>query len=197
VAQFNARFGTAYDLYFTMIDAATLRLAVTGDWTPATGDTKISKDGGNVANTTNNPAVVGGSGSVLWKLTLTLTEMQATDVLIQIVDSATIAVEDNVFLITTIQSGAIEANRGIIIGEVDDTTFSPTTIALEGFRLSPNLTEEATSSHYNDRVILFTSGNLLGQSKEVTSYSLANSKEKFGYAALTDAPADGDRYIVV
>ena len=198
MAQIPARFGTAFDLYFTMVKAGSIDLAVTGDWTPATGDTKVSKDGGNVANTTNNPAVVGGTGSVLWKLTLDSTEMAAIDVDVQIVDSATKAVEDNVFLISTILAGQIEANKGIIIGEVDTATFTPTTGSFEGFRLSPNLTEEATGSHYNGRNILFTSGALIGQMTTITSYALANSKEKFTFTAvLTEAAADTDRYVVL
>lgn len=84
-----------------MVKKGVVDLAATADWTPATGDTKISKDGGNVANTTNNPAAVGGTGSVLWTLTLTATELTAAEVQVQIVDSATKAVEDQVINIYT------------------------------------------------------------------------------------------------
>ena len=76
-------------------------LAASGDWTPDTGDTKISKDGGNVANTSNNPSAVGGTGSVLWSITLTAAELQAGEVVIQIVDSATKAIEDQTLVIYT------------------------------------------------------------------------------------------------
>jgi hypothetical protein len=66
-----AKYNTQTDFYFPMVKRAVVDLAVTADWTPATGDTKVSKDGGAVANTTNNPAI--GSGAS-WKLTLTAAE---------------------------------------------------------------------------------------------------------------------------
>ena len=94
-----------------MVKAGSLDLAVTGDWTPATGDTKISKDGGSVSNSTNNPAIVSGTGSVMWSLVLTETEMQADEVDIQIVDSATKAVEDNVFIVSTRLGAQLAANE--------------------------------------------------------------------------------------
>lgn len=96
-----AKYNTATDIRFPMVKRGVVDLAVTGDWTPATGDTKISKDGGTVANTTNNPAIVAGTGSVSWKLTVTATELQAAEVNIQIVDSATKAVEDQFLTIYT------------------------------------------------------------------------------------------------
>lgn len=89
-----AKYNTQTAIRFPMVKRAAVDLAVTGDWTPATGDTKISKDGGNFANTSNNPAATGGTGSVGWTLTLTATELQCAEANVQIVDSATKAVED-------------------------------------------------------------------------------------------------------
>jgi len=86
-----SKYGVARDLYFPVIKRASMDFALAADWTPATGDTKISKDGGATANTTNNPTHVGNG---IWKLTLTATEMQAALVAITIIDSATKAVED-------------------------------------------------------------------------------------------------------
>ncbi len=96
-----AKYGVQTVFRFPMVKRGVADLAVTGDWTPATGDTKISKDGGNFANTTNNPSATGGTGSVGWTLTVTATELQAAEVNIQIVDSATKAVEDQWFTIYT------------------------------------------------------------------------------------------------
>ena len=189
--------GVQTTIYFTMVDAGTLNLAVTGDWTPATGDTKISKDGGNVANSTNNPAVVGGTGAVMWSLVLTATEMDADEIDIQIVDSATKAVEDNVIVVTTRLGGQLAASGGIIVGEVDTATFTATTTVLEGFRIAPNTTEETTADHYNGRLILFTSGVAAGELSAVTDYELANSKEKFTYDAIVSTPGDGDTYVIL
>ena len=98
---FLAKYGVQTSFRFAVIKSSSSDLAATGDWTPATGDTKISKDGGNVANTSNNPSAVGGTGSVLWSITLTAAELQAGEVVIQIVDSATKAIEDQTLVIYT------------------------------------------------------------------------------------------------
>jgi sporulation protein YlmC with PRC-barrel domain len=180
-----------------MVKAGSQDLAATGDWTPVTGDTKISKDGGNVTNTSNNPSAVGGTGSVLWNLTLTAAEMQATEIHIQIVDSATKAVEDQVLTLTTKLGGWIASNKGIIVGEVDNTDFTADTTDLEGLRIAPNSTEETTSDHYIGRLMLFTSGVALGELTTITDYVLANSKEKFTYDAIISTPGDGDTYVVI
>jgi len=37
---------------------------------------------------------------------------------------------------------------------------------------------------------------LLGQQTTISDYSLANSKEKFVVSALTEAPGNGDNYII-
>jgi hypothetical protein len=96
-----AKYGVQTTFTFPIVKRGVVDLAASADWTPATGDTKISKDGGSVANSTNNPVAVGGTGSVLWSLTLTATELTATTVDIQIVDSATKAIEDQVIKVYT------------------------------------------------------------------------------------------------
>ena len=189
-----AKYGIQQTFYFTMVKAGSTDLAVSGDWTPVTADADIIKDGGTTAQCTNT---IASEGDVIWSLTLTAAEMQATRIAISIVDAATKAVEDNVLIINTQFSGQLEASAGIIIGEVDTATFTATTTALEGFRLSPNTTEETTADHYNGRLILFTTGALLGQMTDITDYESANSKEKFTYTALTEAPADADRYVIL
>lgn len=98
---FLAKYGVQTDFEFAMVKRGVVDLAATADWTPATGDTKIVKAGANAANTTNNPAAIAGTGSVTWKLTLTATELTAERVQIQIVDSATKAVEDQFFTVYT------------------------------------------------------------------------------------------------
>lgn len=98
---FLAKYGVQKDIEFAMVKRGVVDLAATADWTPATGDCKIIKDGANAANTTNNPAAIAGTGSVTWKLTLTATELTAERVQIQIVDSATKAVEDQFFTVYT------------------------------------------------------------------------------------------------
>jgi hypothetical protein len=190
-------YGRATTIYFTMVKAGATDLAVTGDWTPATGDTKISKDGGSVTNAANNPAIVSGTGSVLWSLALTATEMAANEIDIQIVDGATKAVEDNVIVVTTRLGAQLAAHQGIIVGEVDTVTFTATTTQLEAFSISPTTTEEATADHFNGTLIKFISGAAQGAISAVTDYELANSKMKFTYDAIVTAPADGDHFVIL
>ncbi len=96
-----AKYGTQTVFRFPMVKRGVVDFAASADWTPATGDTKISKDGGNVANTTNNPGAVGGTGSIIWTLTVTATELQCAEANVQIVDSATKVVEDQFITIYT------------------------------------------------------------------------------------------------
>lgn len=96
-----AKYNTATDIRFPVLKAGAMDFAASGDWTPATGDTKVSKDGGSYANSTNNPSAVGGTGSIGWKLSLTATELQCAELNIQIVDSPTKAIEDQFLTVYT------------------------------------------------------------------------------------------------
>ena len=97
---FLRKYGEEATIIFPVVKRSAVDLAVSADWTPATGDTKISKDNGNDANTTNNPAAPASTAGK-WALTLTATEMQAASIAITIIDSATKAVEDQFILIET------------------------------------------------------------------------------------------------
>ncbi len=96
-----AKYATATTIYFSMVKRGVVDLAQNADWTPATGDTKISINGGTLANTANNPAIVAGTNGVLWALALTTSELTGADIRVQIVDSATKAVEDQSLAIYT------------------------------------------------------------------------------------------------
>ena len=191
-----AKYGIQQTIYFPMIVAGGTDFAVAADWTPAATDAFLSIDGSTWTQC-NNTVAIAVTGAAMWKLTLEATECHGTRIAIAIVDSATKAVEDQGIIVNTVLSGQLEASQGIIIGEVDNGTFTATTTILEGLRLSPNTTEEATADHYNGRLILFTSGILLGQMSDITDYVLANSKEKFTYTAVTEAPGDNDRYVIL
>ena len=186
------RFGIAQTVYFPLITAG--GTAFQDTWTPAAAECRYIGDGAGI---TNLGSVCAHEDAGIWSQALTATESSFGATVLKYADAET-DIEAQAIICLTIFSGQIEANQAIIIGEVDTpATFTATTIAFEGFRLSPNVTEEATSSHYLNRNLLFTSGALLGQQTRITSYVLANSKEKFGYDALTEAPADGDRYVVI
>jgi hypothetical protein len=188
--EFEYTYGVARSIVFPIIKAGETNFAVTGDWTPATGDTKISKDAGNVADTTNNPAAVGGTGSALWSLALTAAELSARVVVIQIVDSATKAVEDQCFI------GYAKDSDKVEVYTVEDTDVSPTATAFQGNR-GQGRSEEATADHFNGRNILFLTGALQGKMTDITDYALTNARGAFTVTSLGEAPADGDQFIVL
>ncbi len=57
---------------------------------------------------------------------------------------------------------------------------------------------ETTADHFNDRVVVFTSGALIGQATSITSFfGASNGSSRFVFPALTEAPTAGDEFIVV
>ena len=75
--------------------------------------------------------------------------------------------------------------------EVDSTAFTPTTTAFE------TTATEATTDHFKDRIVLFVTGPLAGQQKACTAYTLSGGRGKFTVDALTEAPANGNKFILV
>jgi len=191
-----AKFGIQQTFYFTMVDAGTQDLAVTGDWTPAATDANIIIDGGATAQCTNTIAF---EDDVIWSLTLTAAEMQGTRIAVSIVDSATKAVEDNVLIINTQFSGQIQANQSIYIISVDDGTFTPTTSACEFTMISPHLVEETTADQFIGRLLYGTTGIHQAAATDITDYVLANSKLKLTYTVLKDGqiPVAGELWVIV
>ena len=188
-----ARFGIQETFYFPLIDRGTLDLAVSADYTPAAADCRISKDGGSWAQATNTIA----DETEGWSITLTATEMQATRIHVNIIDAATKAVEDQSLVIHTGFSGQIQANKGILILQVDNATFSPTTTVCEFFLISPHTTEETVADKLNGRLLMATEGTGHPEMTDITDYVLANSKMKLTYTALKEAPVDGELWVVV
>lgn len=188
--EFEFTYGVGRSIVFPVIVAGATDFAASGDWTPATGDTKISKDGGNFANTSNNPTAVGGTGSVGWSLALTATELQARVIAIQIVDSATKAVEDQ-FLV-----GYAKDSDKTEVYEVETADVSATSTTFQGNR-GMGRSEEATADHFNGRNILFLTGANQGEMTDITDYAQANSRGSFTVTTLTAAPADGDLFIIL
>lgn len=91
------KYGVQTTFYFPLVDAG----AVDYEATPVThtaGDTQISKDGGAFANTTNAFA---HEGNGIYSIVLTATEMQAANIVVTIIDSATKAWEDQAIIIDT------------------------------------------------------------------------------------------------
>jgi hypothetical protein len=79
------------------------------------------------------------------------------------------------------------AALGIVTGTAATGTLSTT-------QMTTNLTE-ATNDHYNGRMIVWTSGPLAGQASEITDYDGAT--KRLDYNTVTDAPANGNTFVIV
>lgn len=88
---------------------------------------------------------------------------------------------------------ALSANQ-IIPGTVDTVTNTHTPTATE---FQADDITEATTDHYKDRIVYFTSGALAGQFTNITGYTLVGGIGQFTVASLTEAPANNDTFILV
>lgn len=104
-------YATQDAIFFPVRKAGSNDFAGSADWTPAAGDVKISVDGGDFANTTNLPSAIGGTGSKGWTLTLTAAEYTGKQMIVQIVDQATKAIEDQCILIETFGHASAQENE--------------------------------------------------------------------------------------
>jgi len=91
------KYGTSTTILFPLIDKGTPDFEST-PVAHAAGDTKISKNEGDFANTTNDFA---HEGNGVYSLVLSATEMTAARIVITIIDSATKAWEDQCIMIET------------------------------------------------------------------------------------------------
>lgn len=98
------KYGTATVVVFPLVDAGAVDFEAT-PVTHAAGDTKISKDEGAFANTTNAFA---HEGNGIYSLALTATEMQAATIVVTIIDQGTKAFEDQAIIIDTYGNASAE-----------------------------------------------------------------------------------------
>lgn len=70
---------------------------------------------------------------------------------------------------------------------------SAVTGTLSTTQMTTDLTE-TTDDHYNGRTIVWTTGNLAGQATDITDYT--GSTKLLTFTAVTEAPANGDDFII-
>ena len=82
----------------------------------------------------------------------------------------------------------------MVPGTVDTATnsHSPTTTVFQADDIT-----EATADHYNGRVIIFTSGVLVGQATSISDYVAAGGIGQFTVVAMTEAPANNDTFLII
>lgn len=144
----------------------------------------------------------------VYQIQLTQAEINCDEVVLTIVPSAADISAECISLTTEptpgdvieIDSNADAAIRlalsadQIIPGTVDTVTNTHTPTVTE-FQADDIL--EATGDHYNGRIVIFTSGNLLAQATEIVDYQVVGGIGQFTVVAMTDAPADNDTFIIV
>jgi hypothetical protein len=80
----------------------------------------------------------------------------------------------------------------IVLGTVShDNTVATTTVFY-----SDDITE-ATADHFNGRIVIFTSGDLIQQATDITDYELEAGEGKFTVTTLTELPADNVTFVIV
>ena len=93
--------GTGADVYVPVIKRGVVDFAVGADWTPASGDVKVSIDGGAAANIGTLPTAIAMGNTAYWKFVFADAELQGKVIVVTVADSATKAVEDQAFVVET------------------------------------------------------------------------------------------------
>jgi len=93
-------------------------------------------------------------------------------------------------------SGSATAADNLELSTLAMITGAAVTGTLTNTTMTTDLTE-VTDDHYNGRIILFTSGNLIGQVGVITDYTGSSKLITFTPATATDIPANGDDFIIL
>jgi len=93
--------GTGADVCIPIIKRGVVDFALGADWTPATGDVKVSLDGGTAANIATLPVAIAMGNTTVWKFVFSNAELTCKSLVVTVSDSATKAVEDQAFIVET------------------------------------------------------------------------------------------------
>lgn len=172
-----------------LADTATLGTPAGADF--AADIAAVKTDTGNIVTDTNELQtdwVNGGRLDLLLDATLADTNELQTD----LTDGGRLdLLIDAIKVVTDLLA---DSAATIVHGTVDTVTntHTPTTTEFQADDIT-----EATADHYKDRLIVFTSGALQNQYKNITGYSLVGGIGQFTTAAFTEAPANNDTFIII
>jgi len=152
-------YGAAYTFRAPIVKAGSTDYALTADWTPVAGDVKISKDGGAFADIATPPSFISGVGVAALNWNLSATECEATEIVIQVIDSATKAVQDQFFRLQTTKASALQVGVPQAVQSAGDTA-----ITLDS-------TAAAQTDFYKGCVVAITSGSGANQARIITAYN--------------------------
>ena len=170
----SVRRGAALSVSFAAIDAER-RPQRKSSVAWASGDVRVSQDGGAFVNTANLPVEMGSSGR--YAVALTAAEMDAAWVHVM-VERYDIDPVD--LLIATAGNPS-----GVVLADAANTAST--------FRTSRT---EPVTGHWKDVLLLFTTGILTGQVKKVSGYDSYTGVMTVS-SPFTDSPAANDRFVLV
>lgn len=149
--------GTATTFRAPVIKAGSTDLALTADWTPAVGDVKVIKDGGAAANITTLPTFISGTATLNW--TLSATECEASEVIVQVIDSATKTIQDQFFRLQTTKTAALQVGVPQAAQIAGDTV------------ITLDATAAGQNNFYIGSAITIISGDGANQTRIITAYN--------------------------
>lgn len=179
--------GTGADVIIPIVKAGSNDFAVSGDWTPAAGDVKVSKDGGASANIATLPTFVTDIG---WQFVFSDAELTAARINVNVVDSATKAIEDQHIVIETYGNASAQhafdldtanvtlastTHTGAVIPTV--TTVGTTTTNTDMRGTDGALAASSAPTNFADLSITSGTGLVsVGTNNDKTGYSISGTK---------------------
>lgn len=204
---FPRKYATATHIYLPLVKRGVVDFAVGADWTPATGDVKVSIDGGTTANIGTLPTAIAMGNTAYWDFTIATGETTGKKIVVTVADSATKAVEDQMFLIETYGNASAEYLVDFIDGIAFGLSALPNAIARGVVTTGATTTSIPTSSitpttistdQYKDRVVIFnittTTTGLRGAASRITTSTTGGV---LTVGILPATPASGDTFVIV
>lgn len=168
--------GQQFVFYVGLADQSDPRLLKSNP-TLASGDVKVSKDGGASANLNTLPSSPNSDTDV--KVTVSASEMDADNVAITFRDAAGAEWCD---LKVNIQPSSLGYTGTVNDASATTTSFKTTLGQVDDF--------------HNNAFLLFTDGALQGQSRKISDFANTNGVITLA-TALTTAPANTDPFIIL
>ena len=146
-----------------------------GNWITATG---FATSGALATVDSNVDAILVDTGTTL---PATLSGLSTFDATTDTVDVG--AIDGS----TTAAARLSDSAETMVLGAAITGTLSTTEMTTD--------LAESTDDHYNGRVIIWTSGVLVNQATDITDYN--GTTKALTYTAVTEAPSNGDTFIIV
>lgn len=188
------------------------------------GDVQISKDGGAFANVTNLPTRIGTTA--IFSIVLTATEMQATTIVVQLVDQDGPAFRDAALVIRTkIQIGQMDIDAsqltnttallatGVGSGHGISAVGGATGLDIDGVlgqhvmrfntataggasTITLDASASTTNDYYNGALIMIVGGTGAGQARVITDY-VGGTLVATVHKAWATNPANGSVFVIL